>query len=59
VAAPLPFSENELRVLSFRSNAFSPAKSQRTGQKIKLTIPVLRDALAATQSVKRRQRNEN
>ena len=65
MAAPLPFSESELRllrvllkrkVLSLERILASKIAANRT--KYKLTIPVLRDALAATQSVKRRVKKE-
>ncbi|MGE3310169.1 MAG: hypothetical protein AB7O66_09390 [Limisphaerales bacterium] len=58
--APLPFSENEFRllevllkrkVLSLERILASKIAANRS--KDRLTIPVLRDALAATESLKR------
>ena len=65
MAAPLPFSESELRllqillkrkVLSLERILASKVVANRA--KDKLTIPVLRDALAATQLVNRRPKKK-
>jgi hypothetical protein len=47
VAVPLPFSESELRLLRVLLK-----------RKDKLTIPVLRDAMAVTQLVKQRAKRK-
>ncbi len=65
MAAPLPFSDGELRllrvllkrkVLSLERILASKIAANRARDK--LTIPVLRDALAATQSMLRRTRRK-
>jgi hypothetical protein len=53
----IPLGRQKLKVLSLERILVSKIAANRA--KDKLTIPVLRDALAATQTVKRRAKNSN